>query len=130
MSRSNSHDMKAARRWARTARTCPSCGAARGLLPGGQEQSGQVLVHAEGCELTTALAAVSGERGADAAWFHANPGERHFSRMITTAEITEAVIGYPHDPAPSPLTVVQVSMIAPGLRCRVFADPVPAASAN
>jgi hypothetical protein len=120
MSRINSHDAKAARRRARAARTCPSCGAA----------GERVLTHAADCALTAASAAVSGESGTDARYFEDNPAARSFTRRITSAEVHEHVLGYPHDPPPSPLTTVQVSMIAPGLRCRIFADPVPAASAN
>jgi hypothetical protein len=69
MSRINSHDAKAARRRARAARTCPSCGAA----------GERVLTHAADCALTAASAAVSGESGTDARYFEDNPAARSFT---------------------------------------------------
>jgi hypothetical protein len=120
MSRNNSHDMKAARRRARAARSCPSCGAA----------GERVLVHGEDCQLVRELAAVSGERGADARYFEDNPAARSFTRRITSAEQAEQYLGYPHDPPPSPLTVVQVTSLGPDLRARCFFDPCPPGSPN
>jgi hypothetical protein len=122
MSRSNSHDMKAARRRARTAGTCPGCGseATPGPLPGGREApAGRVMAHQEGCALTAALAAVSGEHGADARFFEAHPGVRSYTRPVMPAELVEQALGWPHYPPVSRSARVLVTRLGPALRARV-----------
>ena len=59
-----------------------------------------------------------------------NPAVRSYTRLITPQEITESLVGFPGDPPPSPMTRVQVTLIAPDVRARIFADPVPAGGLN